>query len=429
MAVNDKLLAAACDIFGRIAERLDTPFSIGLWDGSVIPLGPNADRDLLIRLAGPGVIGAIVRRPTIETVIRQYATGGIEITGADMLTFIERARAKKIRVKPRDLPIGHLLWRALPFVFAPAPAAAAQSFSGRSDADFIRFHYDLGNDFYQLFLDPEMQYSCAYFTDWDNGLEQAQRDKLDMICRKLRLQPGDRFLDVGCGWGGLLCHAASRYGINAHGVTLSQEQYDYTLAKVKRLGLEGKVTVELGSYETLAGQYDKIASIGMYEHVGIANYPRYFGTLAGLLSDRGLLLNHGITRRARPSRRAFRHTTPERRLMQKYVFPGFELDHIGHSLEAMEAVGFEIHDVEGWREHYARTLRLWHQRLAENAEAATALVGAEKYRIWIAYLAGVSFAFADGSLRIYQTVASKHAAKGASGMPPTRAHLYAADDA
>jgi cyclopropane-fatty-acyl-phospholipid synthase len=427
MASDDTLLAAARDIFRQIAQRLDAPFSIELWDGSVVPLGPNADPQLLIRLAGPGVIGAIVRRPSLETVIRQYATGGIDFAGADMLTFIEKARAKKIRLKPRDMPLGHLLWRALPFLFARSPATASQTFEGRSDADFIRFHYDLGNDFYRLFLDPEMQYSCAYFTDWDNSLEQAQRDKLDMICRKLRLQPGDRFLDIGCGWGGLLCHAASRYGVSAHGVTLSQEQYDYTRAKVRGLGLERQVTVELGSYENLSGQYDKIASIGMYEHVGIANYPRYFGTLNRLLRDRGLLLNHGITRRAKTSRRRFNRIRAERRLMQKYVFPGFELDHIGHSLTAMEAAGFEVHDVEGWRAHYARTCRLWHQRLAANADIATALVGAEKYRIWIAYLAGVSYAFADGSLRIYQTVASKHAAKGASGMPPTRSHLYRTD--
>ncbi len=196
---------------------------------------------------------------------------------------------------------------------------------------------------------------------------------------------------------------------------------------MKRLGLDGQVTVALDSYENLSGQYDKIASIGMYEHVGIANYPRYFGTLNRLLRDRGLLLNHGITRRARASRRRFRRDTPERRLMQKYVFPGFELDHIGHSVESMETAGFEIHDVEGWREHYARTCRLWHQRLAERADEAIKLVGAEKYRIWLAYLAGVSYAFADGSLRIFQTVASKHAAKGASGMPPTRAHLFSPD--
>jgi cyclopropane-fatty-acyl-phospholipid synthase len=212
-------------------------------------------------------------------------------------------------------------------------------------------------------------------------------------------------------------------------VTLSQQQFDYTHAKVKLLGLDGQVTVELGNYTDLSGEFDKIASIGMYEHVGIANYPRYFGTLNRLLRDRGLLLNHGITRRAKASRRRFNRVNRERRVMQRFVFPGFELDHIGHSVEAMEAAGFEVHDVEGWREHYARTCRLWHQRLAANAEAATRLVGPEKFRIWIAYLAGVSYAFADGSLRIYQTVASKHAGKGASGMPPTRAHLYLRDDA
>jgi cyclopropane-fatty-acyl-phospholipid synthase len=184
------------------------------------------------------------------------------------------------------------------------------------------------------------------------------------------------------------------------------------------------VTVELKNYEDLTGEFDKISSIGMYEHVGIANYPRYFGKLKSLLRDKGLLLNHGITRRAKRSKRAFRKIRPENRLIRKYIFPGSELDHIGHTLESMEALGFEIHDVEGWREHYAKTCRLWHQRLIAKEEEAVAQVGRERYRMWIAYLAGVSIGFQDGSLRIYQTLATAHKSKGAAELPPSRADLY-----
>jgi cyclopropane-fatty-acyl-phospholipid synthase len=425
----DRLLDNARDIFRHVGERIDAPFSVELWDGSVIPLGLHADPNLRIRINGSGAIGAIMRRPNLETVLRQYAEGGIDFAGANMLAFIEAGRARKVRLKASQFRKIYLMLKLLPFLAARsenAPAASAFRDSGgrRDDSAYIRFHYDVGNDFYALFLDPEMQYSCAYFRDGQNSLEVAQHDKLDMICRKLRLQPGERFLDVGSGWGGLLCHAARNYRVTAHGVTLSEEQFAFTQAKVRALGLEGQVTVELKSYEALDGEFDKIASIGMYEHVGIANYPAYFGKLNRLLRDRGMLLNHGITRRAKASRRGFGRIGPERRLILKYVFPGSELDHIGHSLQSMEAAGFEIHDVEGWREHYARTCRLWHQRLVANKAKAVALVGREKYRIWIAYLAGVSFAFADGSLRIYQTVATKHGGKGASGMPATREHLY-----
>jgi cyclopropane-fatty-acyl-phospholipid synthase len=429
----DRFLKNAGEIFRHVGERIDSPFSVELWDGSVIPLGPHANPNFRIRINGSGVIGAILRRPNLETVLRQYATGGIDFAGTDLLTFIELGRARKVRLKPSQFRKIYLILRLLPFLAAKGEKAApASAYAGdetgagraRDDSGYIRFHYDLGNDFYALFLDPEMQYSCAYFRDWQNSLEIAQHDKLDMICRKLRLQPGERFLDIGSGWGGLLCHAAKNYGVTAHGVTLSEAQFAFTQAKVKALGLEDRVTVELKSYEALDGEFDKIASIGMVEHVGIANYPVYFGKLNGLLRDRGILLNHGITRRAKASRRGFKRIGPERRLILKYVFPGSELDAIGHSLAAMEAAGFEIHDVEGWREHYARTCRLWHQRLVANEAKAVALVGREKYRIWIAYLAGVSFAFADGSLRIYQTVATKHRGKGASGMPPTREHLY-----
>jgi cyclopropane-fatty-acyl-phospholipid synthase len=274
-----------------------------------------------------------------------------------------------------------------------------------------------------------MQYSCAYFTDWGNSLEQAQADKLEMTCRKLRLRRGERLLDVGCGWGGLICHAARHHGVSAHGITLSEQQLEFARDKVRRLGLRGRVSVELRDYSDLEDRtYDKIASVGMFEHVGIANYPAYFGKLYSLLRDRGILLNHSIARGAKRSAGHFRRARPEHRLIQKYIFPGSELDHIGHTLEAMESSNFEVHDVEGWREHYARTARLWCQRLSARADEAVGLVGPERYRLWVAYLAGVSFAFADGSLRIFQVVASKHASKGPSGLPPTRKGLYVAGE-
>lgn len=434
MTAPDSRLRAAREIFEHLAAKLDTPFTVRLWDGSTVPLGPSADPRYVIGIRGPGTLGALLRRPSLDTLARHYVTGNITVEGDSLITLVELARARKVRLKARDLNKGLLLRRALPLLLArETPAEVGHAYAGeetgrdrsrRDDKGFVQFHYDVGNDFYQLFLDPEMQYSCGYFTDWGNDLAQAQRDKLDMICRKLRLKPGERFLDVGCGWGGLLCHAAREYGVEGHGVTLSQAQHDFALEKVRRLGLQDRVRIELKSYEALDGTFDKIASIGMYEHIGPANYPTYFRTLNRLLRDRGILLNHGITRRAKSSARKFRRIRPENRLIRKYIFPGSELDHIGNTLSVMEACGFEVHDVEGWREHYALTCRHWHDRLVAQRDAAVAEVGIEKYRMWIAYLAGVSVAFHDGSLRIFQVVASKHRAKGGSELPPTRADLY-----
>jgi cyclopropane-fatty-acyl-phospholipid synthase len=429
-------LAAARTILSHVAENCDTPIAVRLWDGSVFPLS-DAGSPLTIAIRSPGVIGALLRWPTLDNLLRQYATGGIDFVGGDLTEFADAMRAPGRRPKLRNLSKRLLLSATLPFLFAPAEKKQVrQAYAGdsagldprrRADRDYIQFHYDIGNDFYRLFLDSEMLYSCGYFADRNNSLEQAQQDKLEMICRKLRLQAGERFLDIGCGWGGLLCYAAEKHGVEAHGVTLAQTQYDHVCAKIRERGLQGRVTVELRDYRTVEGTFDKIASIGMFEHVGIANMPAYFDKINSLLRDRGILLNHGISRRAKAAAKRFHKRRPEQRLIAKYIFPGGELDHIGHTLESLEASKFLVHDVEGWREHYALTTRHWCQRLSARREEAIRLVGPERYRLWVAYLASVSTGFRDGTLQIFQVVASKHAARGLSELPLTRGDLYAAE--
>jgi cyclopropane-fatty-acyl-phospholipid synthase len=325
---------------------------------------------------------------------------------------------------------------ATKFLFVPRggpwPLEAVRGDKARSDGTEatnkknVHYHYDLSNRFYELFLDPEMVYTCAYFRDWNNDLATAQRDKLDMICRKLRLRPGESLLDIGCGWGALVCHAAKHFGVRAHGVTLAEEQFAYAREKVARLGLEDKVTLELRDYTLVEGSFDKIASIGMFEQVGEANHPTYFRTVNRLLKPGGLYLHHSIALRANAYERFRRGRGRDRAAAMaigRYIFPGGELDHLGMSIANLELHGFEVHDVEAWREHYVRTTRLWHDRLSANRAAAEREVGSEKTRLWIAYLAVVSIAFAHGTIGIFQTLASRRV-RGASRMPPTRADLY-----
>jgi cyclopropane-fatty-acyl-phospholipid synthase len=266
-------------------------------------------------------------------------------------------------------------------------------------------------------------YSCGYFTDWGNDIAQAQRDKLEMICRKLRLKSGERFLDIGCGWGALVCYAAKRYGVHALGVTLSQEQFTYAKKKVARLRLQKKVTIELRDYSTVEGKFDKIASVGMFEHVGRANYPAYFRTIHRLLKPGGFYLHHSIALRSAAYERALKKKGQTATAVTRYIFPGGELDHLGMSITNLERYGFEVHDVEAWREHYARTTRLWHDRLLANFDTAKREVGEHKARLWLAYLAGVSTGFERNTLCIFQTLASSRQ-RGPSGLPPTRADLY-----
>lgn len=427
-------LKAARELFKYVGSMINVRFSIHLWNGDIIPMGNDVDSRYYIKINGPGIIGSLLRKPSFESLLLHYVHGNIEIHG-DLIDFIAVTREKRAKRKlKKELNKFVLLKHALPLLLTPGSKVKPQHKyhsdevgrreSSRNNKEFIQFHYDISNDFYGLFLGSEMQYSCGYFTHPGNSLNQAQHDKLDMICKKLRLQAGEKFLDIGCGWGGLICHAARKYGVKAHGITLSQTQFDYAKEKVKKLGLENQISIELRDYSTLEGSYDKIASIGMFEHIGIANMEKYFRKINSLLRDRGILLNHGIARHAKKARHAARKISTERRLLLKYIFPGSELDNVGHTTDILEICGFEVHDIEAWREHYAITTRHWYRRLMAKKEEAIQNIGLEKFRMWALYLAGVSTGFTDGSMHVCQVLATKYSSKGVSGLPLTRADLY-----
>ncbi len=429
---HDRKLAAARRLAALLAPALQAGFSLRLWNGDVLPLGPNARTDLAVAIHSPDAITRLLRRPRLATVIDQFTAGTLTIEGGTLLDLTAGLPAST-RGVARKLGKLRLARALLPFLLARTGAQTAslafagsqarRAGAGRDDKQLVQFHYDLSNGFYALFLDPEMQYSCAYFPHWDADLATAQQAKLDMICRKLRLAPGERFLDIGCGWGGLVCHAAQHYGARAHGVTLSQAQHDFAQAKIARLGLQDRVTVELKDYRQLAGEYDKIASVGMFEHVGEDDRTAYFRQMRKLLRPRGIMLHHAITRPAKRTDRAFRRRRPEFAALVNYVFPGGDLDHIGNTVATIERNGFEVHDVEGWREHYQRTTKLWCERLYARRAEAEAEVGAARTRLWLLYLAGCSLGFERGGACIFQTVATRRA-RGASGLPPTRGDLY-----
>ena len=425
------------EILSEVAERLDMNVTVRLWNGDMIPMGKNTDGKYTLVLSGPGVIGSLLRRPTLETLVRLYATGHVGFEGGDLMEFADAFQTEKSnRRRLKEISKLMLVKKTIPFLFARtketdvnhqfADDMVGRVESRRDNTDYVQFHYDVSNDFYKLFLGDEMVYTCAYFKEWDNSLEQAQRDKMDLICRKLRLQPGDKMLDIGCGWGGLIRHAAMNYGVKSHGITLSQEQHDYTQQKIDEMGLGDQVSVEICDYADHTGSYDKISSVGMSEHIGTANYPRYFNKINSLLRDRGLMLNHAIARRAKANKRQAKKIRPERKFLLKYIFPGSELIPVGTTTDTLENTGFEVHDVESLREHYALTLKYWSKNLTANKEEAIRLVGPERYRLWAAYMTGGSVGFTAGSIKIYQVLASKRASKGLSGMPPTRADLYRA---
>jgi cyclopropane-fatty-acyl-phospholipid synthase len=265
----------------------------------------------------------------------------------------------------------------------------------------IEFHYDRAQEFYAAFLDSRMVYSCAYFRSTAMGLDDAQESKLDLICRKLDVHDGERFLDVGCGWGGLLLHAAQRYGAVSTGCTLSTQQARYAAALSRSCGLEREVGVRYCDFRDLDGQYDKIASVGMFEHVGRRRLRAYFSKIHELLAPGGLFLNHGIVRPEGV------RDGPETRFLKEHVFPGGELVRLSDVVKTAGESGFEVLDVESLRPHYALTCRRWVQRLVEHEDTCVQAAGRQAYRIWVLYLAASALSFEQGKTDVYQVLMAK----------------------
>lgn len=390
----------------RALERLPSRrFAVRWWDGEL--LGGDTPSDVTLVVRTPRGAHALVAHDA-AAIARAYVTGALEVEG-DVERAVEIARTLQA-----DLG-------------APArarwPGVLGLRRSLPRQARDVRAHYDLSDAFFALFLDERMVYSCAYFREPTLSLARAQEEKLDLICRKLDLQPGETLLDVGCGWGALLIWAAEHYGVRGHGITLSENQVTTARARIAAAGLSSRLSVERRHYDHLpAASFDKVASVGMYEHVGLAHLNRYFGHVLRTLKPGGLFLNHGITR----SRHA--HPASGGSFILDEVFPGAELEDVSATQRRMERVGFELVDVHGLRPHYARTLREWSARYRARREDARRLVGERVARTWDVYLPGCAAAFEDDLLGVYQVLAARPGEDRSWRGPMDRTRAFSAGD-
>jgi cyclopropane-fatty-acyl-phospholipid synthase len=385
----------------------ERPFRVTFWDGSELPsTAGNGAPTLHVR--SPRALAHALRAPGQLGIGRAYATGEIEPEDLDDFLLVLR------RYQPPPLDRGTQPTLALAAVRATGPMRPppvpeveqrphGRRHSPERDRRSVQFHYDVSNDFFKLFLDESLTYSCAFFSLDDSSLEAAQFAKLELVCTKLRLKEGMRVLDVGCGWGSFAIHAAREHGVSVTGITLSERQAELARRRVEEAGVADRVEIRLMDYRELAGEpYDAIASIGMVEHVGANRIDEYMQTLARLLRPGGRLLNHGIAR--------LRLGEPEAGpFSERYVFPDAAPLHLSRIQIAVERAGLETHHVEGFREDYAETLRHWARRLDEHAAEAERLAGPERMRVWRLYLRAARHGFETGFTSVYQVRCSRPA--------------------
>jgi len=395
-------------MIGMLEDRLKRaalPISMTLWNGNTIR--STQDAHLRLTVKSPQALMSLAN-PSLGRIARAYVEGQLDIDG-DIRETIRLGE----ELVSEDLTTYHNRSNVWKWWRHTRPA----------DRKNIQHHYDVGNDFYGLWLDHNRVYSCAYYKTAADTLDAAQEQKLDHICRKLELKPGERFLDVGCGWGGLILWAAKNYNVTAVGITLSDEQHAYANERIKEHGLEGRCEVRLMDYRDVGEErpFDKIASVGMFEHVGKRNLKEYFGKLFRLLRPGGMVMNHGITTNSLEDAELGSGIGD---FVDEYVFPGGELVHVSRVLTEMSGQGLEPWDAECLRPHYAKTLWEWVRRLESRQEEARRIVGEKAYRIWRIYMAGSAHAFDRGWISIFQILGTKPMRDGSVPYPLTREHVY-----
>lgn len=404
------LASATARALDRVADgRLRSlPVSVRFWDGSTL-VAQGAQMHAPVATLAPEALRHFVREPNQLGLARAWVSGALDIDGDLEQVLRARDELREISLSPADrIRLGWAIARmAGPSVLRRASIPTIEAGRGQGshsiaeDRKSVRHHYDVSNNFYRLILGPTMTYSCAYFGSLEDTLEAAQEQKHDLVARKLRLGPGDRMLDIGCGWGSMLMHAAARHGVRAVGITLSEPQAELARSRIREAGLSELVEVRVADYREIRdGPFDKVVSIGMYEHVGRGELGRYASVVHDLLRPGGLFLNHGIARLTSPPPRGDT-------FISRYIFPGGELHPVAEIISSMQTAGLEVRDLESLREHYPLTLRRWAVNLQAHQDEAIKIAGSERERAWRVYLLASAQAFESGEITVYQVLGAK----------------------
>jgi cyclopropane-fatty-acyl-phospholipid synthase len=421
MTTTSELTVSIGDVVARLLPD-GVPFRFTAYDGSTA--GP-ADAPIGLHLRNERGLSYLLTAPGDLGLARAYVAGDLGIEGVHPGDPYEALALINSHVRPKLPPPGELvrLIRGLGLSHLKPPPPPPEEHlprwrrllegmrhSRERDAAAIHHHYDVSNRFYEKVLGSSMTYTCAVFEHEDATLEEAQAEKYDLVCRKLGLRPGQRLLDIGCGWGGMVRHAAREYGVSALGVTLSQQQADWAQAAIEREGLSGRAEVRFADYRDVAeAGFDAVSSIGLTEHIGVRNYPSYFAFMRSRLRPGGRVLNHSITRANNVSR------AETGAFIDRYVFPDGELTGSGRIITAMQDADLEVRHEENLREHYALTLRGWCTNLAEHWDECVAEVGVGTARVWGLYMAGSRLAFERNEIQLHQVLASRTDGHGNSG--------------